>query len=382
MERLWTRNFIQITISMLFLFIGFYLLLPTLPKYIQKLGGSESEIGFVIGIFTISAVVVRPIIGVLLDRYGRRPFVIGGILFFAVTTYMYDWMTTIVLLVALRIVYGVSWAISTTSVGASVADIIPAKRRGEGMGWYGLAMTVGMAVGPIVGLWVIEQHSFHMLFVLSTILALAALALAFFTKIPSPLHDTAGKITILEKSALPWALVIFFLTFTYGGITSFLPLFTDSIGVNAGIFFLVYAITLTVTRPLAGKLADHKGEAFVVLPSIGIAMLGLVVLAVSHGALGVIVTAIIYGIGFGSAHPTLQAATIRLAPPARRGIATATFYTAFDLGIGIGSILLGWVSQAANYRVMYAVCAVSALIALGVFIYCKKFLQVEKNSWS
>lgn len=380
MERLWTRNFIQLTIAMLLLFVGFYLLIPTLPLFIKKLGGTEAEIGFVIGIFTLSAVVIRPIIGTLLDRYGRRPFVLAGIFFFAVVTYLYDWTAGIIALVLLRIIYGVFWAVSTTSMGATIADIIPASRRGEGMGWYGLSMTIGMAIGPMLGLWVVQQKSFHDLFLLSTVLAAGAFVLALLTRVPFQPQVHTGGFQILEKSSLPIAAVIFFLTITYGGITSFLPLFTESIGVNAGTFFLVYAITLTVIRPLSGRLSDRRGEAFVIIPGIVLAVLALFILAFSQSLTGVIATAILYGIGFGSAHPSLQAATIRLAAPERRGIATATFYTAFDLGIGLGSILLGWVSQLAGYQVLYVVCALSALSALVLFTMIAKRLSVTKKT--
>lgn len=365
---------------MLLLFTGFYLLIPTLPLFIKKIGGIGAEIGFVIGIFTLSAVVARPVVGALLDRYGRRPFIVGGLLLFAVTTYLYEWATGIAALILLRIVYGVFWAASTTSVGTAIADIIPASRRGEGMGWYGLSMTVGMAVGPIAGLWVAEQRSFHDLFLLSAGLAAAAWGLAVPAKIPRLSAETVSPIRLFEKSSLPMAGVIFFLTVTYGGITSFLPLFTDSIGINAGIFFLAYAITLTVIRPVAGRLSDRFGETFVIIPGILLAVAALVVLSLTGGLPGLLATAILYGIGFGSAHPTLQAATIRLAPPERRGIATASFYTAFDLGIGLGSIALGGVLQMAGYKILYLLCAASAATALAVFVLAgMPLLRFQKN---
>lgn len=138
MERLWTKSFIQMTFAMLFLFTGFYLLVPTLPLFIKEIGGNESQVGLMMGMFTIAAVVIRPIIGGMLDQYGRRSFIIFGLIFFGLTMYSYNLATTIVLLAVLRVIHGVTWAVSTTAVGTAITDIIPDSRRGEGMGWYGM----------------------------------------------------------------------------------------------------------------------------------------------------------------------------------------------------------------------------------------------------
>lgn len=368
MERLWTKSYIMLTVKALLLFSGFYLLMPTLPMFIKQLGGSESQVGFIIGVFTISAVIVRPIVGGLMDRYGRRIFIISGLIFFAITMYLYDWVTGIIFLIVLRILHGISWAISTTSIGTAVTDVIPPSRRGEGMGWYGLAMTLGMALGPILGLWIAKSFSFHYLFLVCTALALIAFILSFITKIPKVKYTEKKQISFFEKTVLPIAIVTFFLSFTFGGITTFLPLFAAKIQVNVGTFFLAYAITLIIIRPLTGRISDKYGEGIIIVPALFILAIALLVLILTKGTIGLVITAILYGIGFGSAQPALQVATIRLAPPEKRGVANATFFTAFDLGIGLGSIILGFVLQLMGYEMLFIVCALSALISLLIFI--------------
>ncbi|MED1797718.1 MFS transporter [Brevibacillus porteri] len=376
MDRLWTKNFIMLTITALLLFSGFYLLMPTLPMLIKQLGGSESQVGFIIGVFTISAVIFRPIVGGLMDRYGRRVFIISGLLFFAMTMYFYDWVTGVIFLVVLRILHGISWAIATTSIGTAVTDVIPQSRRGVGMGWYGLAMTLGMALGPILGLWVAKSFSFHYLFLLCTALALMAFIFALNTKIPVVKNTAKQPISFFEKTVLPIAIVTFFLSITFGGITTFLPLFAENIQVNAGTFFLVYAVTLTVIRPLAGKISDKYGEGVIIVPTLFILIVALLVLTMTKGLVGLVLTAILYGIGFGSAQPALQIATLRIAPPEKRGVANATFFTAFDLGIGLGAILLGLVSQLMGYQMLFIVCAGSGFVSVIIFIlFVKKDLE-------
>ncbi len=203
MERLWTKSFIQMTFAMLFLFTAFYLLVPTLPLFIKEIGGNESQVGLMMGMFTIAAVVIRPIIGGMLDQYGRRSFIIFGLIFFGLTMYSYHLATTIVLLAVLRVIHGVTWAVSTTAVGTAITDVIPDSRRGEGMGWYGMAMTIAMAIGPMIGLSVVQNYSFHGLFLLATLFIL--MAVPIIVNGESAIHTTKkkGKCNCLKNLFYP-----------------------------------------------------------------------------------------------------------------------------------------------------------------------------------
>src|SRR5690606_31451314 len=149
MERLWTKSFILMILGTLFLFIGFYMLYPTLPLFITEIGGNESQVGLAMGTFMLSAVFIRPFLGGLLHRFGRRPFIVWGLLFFALFMYLYEWAAGIVVLLGLRVLHGMSWRVTTTSMTTAITDMIPSTRRGEGLGWSGMAMTLAMAVGPM-----------------------------------------------------------------------------------------------------------------------------------------------------------------------------------------------------------------------------------------
>lgn len=378
MERLWTKSFIIMIVGMLFLFTAFYMLYPTLPLFIKHMGGNESQVGLAMGVFMLSAVILRPLVGGLLDRFGRRLFIVWGLILFALVMYMYEWIGGIVVLMALRILHGMSWGISTTSILTAVTDMIPPTRRGEGMGWSGMAMTLAMAVGPMFGIWVTQNLSYHALFLFAAGLSAAALLLMFGAKMPFKPQTGARRIEFFEKSILPITVSIFFLFIAYGCITTFIPLFADSIKVNSGMFFLVYAATLILIRPMAGKLSDRYGETFIIVPSLVITIVALIVLSFSTGLFGLIVSAVLYGIGFGSAQPALQAATIRLVRPDRAGVANASFSTATDLGIGLGAMIMGWVSQYTSYQVLFMVSSVSVMFSLLLFTFFVKRLVKNK----
>lgn len=380
-EPLWTRSFIILTLTLFFLSLGFYLLLPTLPIYILQEGVSESHLGIIIGSFTMAAVITRPFVGGLIDQFGRRIFIIVGLTLFALSMVLYNWVSGFILLILLRVFHGFSWAVSTTSIGTSITDIIPDSRRGEGMGWYGLSMTISMAVGPIIGIEMVKRYSFSNLFFLAAALTVIAFLFYLNTKVPFKGKKNIGKIEFFDKSVISISIAIFFLTFTYGGIITFFPLFAHSIQVNAGIFFLIYALVITVIRPVAGKLSDYFSEGVVIIPSLIITIFALLVLSISTDFSGVIVSAILYGVGFGSAQPTLQAATLRLVSSQKRGVANASFFTALDFGIGLGAIMLGPVSQYLGYSFLFIVCAISGGISLLIFIvFVKKSIALSENN--
>jgi MFS family permease len=378
-ERLWTKSFILMTVGMLFLCTGFYLLLPTLPLFIKQMGGDETQVGLAVGAFMLSAVIFRPSVGGLLDRFGRRPFIVWGLLLFTLVMYMYDWIGGIVVLIGLRILHGMSWAISTPAVFTAITDMIPATRRGEGIGWFSTAMTLAMAIGPMFGIWVIQNLSYHALFLFIVGLSAVALLLMFGVEIPFRPKSGARRMQFFERSVFPVTASVFFLTIAYGGITTFVPLFADSIKVNPGAFFLAYAATLALIRPITGKLSDHHGETFVIVPALVITISALIALSFSTGLFGVLVSAVLYGIGFGSAQPALQAATIRLARPDQKGVANASLLTATDLGIGLGAIMLGWVSQYTSYQVLFTASAVSVVFSLLLFTFFVKRLLKNKE---
>jgi MFS family permease len=378
-ERLWTKSFILMTVGLFFLFIAFYMLYTTMPLFIEQMGGNETQVGLAMGAFMLSAVIFRPIVGGLLDRFGRRPFILGGLLLFILVMYMYNWVGGIIILLMLRVLHGLSWGVSTTSIFTAVTDIIPSSRRGEGFGWFGTAMTLAMAMGPLFGIWIAQNLSFHALFLFGVALSFVALLLMFGTKIPFQSQPGPNKIQLFEKSVFPITVSIFFVFIAYGGITTFIPLFAYSINVNAGAFFLVYAATLFLIRPIAGKLSDRYGEMYVIVPALAITALALITLSFSTGLFSVLFSAVLYGIGFGSAQPALQAKTISLASPERRGVANASLGTATDLGIGLGAIILGLVLQYTSYQVLFIVSAVSVVFSLVMFIFFEKHLLKNKQ---
>ncbi len=380
-EKLFTKNFVLTSLSTVAIFISFYFLLITLPIYILKLGGSKSEIGLIIGVFTISAVLLRPFIGREIDRRGRKKVLIAGLLIFLLSMLLYNYTTSVISLLILRVFHGIGWGAATTAATTLIADIAPISRRGEAMGFFGMAANVAMAVGPALSVLLLYSSDFQTLFTVCAVIAVVSLLLIL------PVSETMvvrPKAPFFSKEAFSPSTIMFIVTLTYGSIVSFLPLFTQEQSINPGIFitkytvkygipyrdsdlaaaiFLtVFAITLIFVRALAGKISDTKGRKFVIVPGMIIITIGIWLLSIAN-SFGIFLTsALLYGLGFGLVHPALMALLVDLVSERERGAAMGTFTAAFDLGIGTGSILLGVVLQYFGFSIMFLLGGLIVLV--------------------
>jgi len=368
---LWTRNFLFICLVNLMTFTSFYFLLPTLPIFIaDNLKGDESAVGFNIGVLSLTAVLVRPLAGYLLDSAGRKKILIVALAAFALAMAAYNLVTSLALLFALRVLQGLAWGFATTGAGTIAADVVPPARRGEGMGYYGLSNTLAMALGPSLGIFVLYSAGYTPLFTACAVIAAGGLAALLGI---SYRESTSAKTKLswesfLEPKVFSLSLILFFIALVYGGVVSFITLYGQELGVkNAGTYFLVYALTLLVVRPYAGRQFDRSGPGLIMAAGFLAVSLAFVLLFLARGNLLFIMSAVSMGIGFGIVHPTILAMAINRVAPYRRGAANGTIFSAFDLGIGLGAILLGMLSKKVGLPYMYLSCCFIALIPLVMF---------------
>lgn len=376
-QPLWTKDFIMITLANFFIFLGFQMLLPVLPVYATKLGGTDASAGLVVGVFTLSAVLMRPIAGRLLDQHGRRGVYLSGLVLFLISVIAYHWVPTVLLLLILRFIHGFGWGAASTASGTIATDIIPKSRLGEGMGFFGLTNSLSMALAPALGLSIMKWSGFDAVFIISATAVVIAILLAFPIKYHTPVSEASPqRSNFFEKAALLPGVLILFVTMTYGSVVAFIALYADSRGVqNIGLFFTVYAIALMVSRPLFGRLADRKGYSAAIIPGMLGVLATMLILYFSASLSAFLAAAVIYGLGFGAVQPSLQAMAVRTVTPFRRGAANATFMVGFDLGIGLGSMIWGAVAELTGYQAIYLWAMVPAGIAILLYL---GFGRVEK----
>lgn len=373
-EKIFSKDFVIIWFANFFIFLGFQMTLPTIPIFVNELGGSEQLIGVIVGIFTFSALLFRPYAGHALESKGRGKIYIFGLALFVLSVGSFGLVTSMMMLIVLRIVQGVGWGFSTTASGTIATDLIPPKRRGEGMGYFGLSSNLALALGPALGLTLADHISFAQLFFICAVLGLTALVLALnisYKKVDeSPDKTKPARFDVVEKTAVNPSILLFFITLTFGGITSFLPLYAAEKGV-VGIqyYFVSYAIFLMISRLFAGKIYDKKGDMYVIPPGTVLIFIAMLLLSWLPSTTMMLVAGALYGLGFGSVQPALQAWAVDKAPQNRKGMANATFFSFFDLGVGVGAMLFGQLAFMFNYSVIYIVAACSVFIALLFYLF-------------
>lgn len=379
-ERIWTRDFVLIVFANFFIFLGFQMTLPTIPLFVEDLGGNDQLIGFVVGIFTFSALLLRPVAGHLLESKGRGFVYLTGLAVFVLSVGSYGFLTSIVLLFTIRVIQGAGWGLSTTASGTIATDLIPPARRGEGMGYFGLSGNVAMAMGPSLGLILTGFLSFQKFFLICAALGLIALLMSsriHFHKVEPKPKGTKAKLDFYEKSALKPAVLMFFITVTFGGIATFLPLFTAERQI-AGIqwYFFIYAVSLMLTRAFAGQLYDKRGHQAVFIPGAVLVLCAMLLLSWLPSTAVLLLAACLYGLGYGTVQPALQAWAIEKASINRKGMANATFFSFFDLGIGLGAMVFGQIGHNLGYSSIYKAAALSVFVSMLLYIF---FLFKDKN---
>lgn len=377
-NKILTRDFAFIFITNLILFFGFEMISTIAPMYVVEIGGDSAAAGTATMVFTLAALITRAFSGVALDRLGRRWVFVAGLAGMFIFTYLYGMVGTVIAVMAVRLMHGLAWGITSTSANTVASDTIPKERFGEGMGFYSLSNSFAMALGPAIGLMILDASSYKGLFTFST--GTILIALMFFlgmknVKTAAALkkeRSSAGvkeNRSLIEKSAAMPAITILMVCMTYGALVTFLALYGREMGYsNPGIFFIAYALSLLASRPAAGRLTDRRGFNVVVIPGLILMIAGLLVLGLGHGIGMFLLSAVLYGVGNGAAQAGLMTMAVLSAPPGRVGAANATFMMGFDAGIGAGSLVSGFIAGALGYGSMFAVSSLFVAAALVFYL--------------
>ena len=362
------------------LFSSFYFFMPVLPLFVAgPLGGDQTTIGLVTSLFTVTAVIFRPLGGFLMDRYGRRGVHLLALAAFAAVVSGYAFASSLAGLLVLRLLHGFPWGAANTAANTVAADLVPPERRGEGIGLFGMGQTLAMAVAPAVALAIAAGDRFRLLFACATGLAGVALGLGLLVRHP-PVVDPSARLRLssLLEGRVGWlAVALLFVTAGYGGVTTFVVVYAQELGIpNPGLFFTLLAAGMVAARLSAGRLLDRHGPAPVLGAGL-LLLLGCYALLFA-GRAGFYPAAVALGLGFGTVVPSLQAMAPGMVPSERRGAAFATLLSSFDVGIGGGVYLLGHLARGLGYGPMYAAAGL-LLVVPALVLYGKVVPSYRPN---
>jgi len=374
-DRLFTPRFFVMCGFSFTVFLSAFQLLPTAPFHIIDLGGSTFASGLFLGFLTFSSSFSAPLTGAFVDRAGQRRVLIVSSLALAIFSVAYAVITDYRIMLGLVLVHGVFWSGLLSASAAYMTALLPENRRAEGIGYWGLSTLSAIAVAPTVGFWIYHTGGWLWLCVGATALNLGMAAIAASLsehRIPeAPLH--ARKRGLIEFRVLLISITLALYSFGYGGITSFTAMYADVNAVTPkSLYLTALAIVMLVTRPALARLGDRIGYKRVFIPCLVLISLGLACLAAGGTRSWMLLSAVIFGIGFGSAYPSYIGYVMRGVTPDRRGAAFGAILAAFDSGIGTGSTTMGWVIQHYGFRAAFGVAAALSALALPYFIVVDK----------
>ncbi|MDL2314069.1 MFS transporter [Desulfovibrio sp. OttesenSCG-928-C14] len=346
-QKLFTKNFILLCLCGLCISSSFNMTMPVLPLFLaDTVTTSKTVIGALVSLYSLAALLIRPVSGWMVDSFQRRPvFFLCAIPFlFSASGYLF--IHSVILMGMLRLAHGFSYGALTTSTSTMAVDIIPPCKIGTGLGLYSLFMSLGMAVGPMSGMLLVEKLGFKAAFIFG--LGLAALALFFGSSVRTPRREIksgARKLSVdklILKSGIT-AMVSFMLTIIpYGLLLNFLSLYTREKGIeiNPGYFFLFLSFGLIFSRLFSGYLVDRGFLIPIIFFSKLLIAASFCLFILWTGYTPFLISAVLVGVGFGILGPSYQTLFIKLASPDERGTANSTYFICWDLAVGI-SVFLG-----------------------------------------
>ncbi len=363
-EELWTSSFISACIGNFLLFFAFYLLVPILPLYlIEEFHSSKLMVGVILSSYTLAALLIRPISGFILDMFYRKPIYLLAYLLFVVSFIGYPLANLLSTFLFIRILHGFTFGFVTTAGNSFIVDIMPASRRGEGLGYFGISNTLSMAFGPMTSLYMHDYYNFDIIFYTAIASGLLGLLFAIRIKSTNTVDRTVKQPMAFDRFFLfkgfKAGLCLLLMGIPYGMLVTYIAIFGKELGIQSGVgvFFSLMAFGLISSRVLAGKLVDKGKLTNVVATGTLICLLSMLLLS-GLGQLNseyyTLIVILFYsislflGIGYGLLFPAYNTLFVNLAPNNRRATASSTYMTSWDFGIGIGLISGGWLADSSG----------------------------------
>jgi MFS family permease len=379
-SRLFTPHFFVMCGFTFTVFLSAFQLLPTAPFRILDLGGSTFASGLFLGFLTYASAGSAPFTGAIADRIGRRRTLLVASAVILLCAIGYAVTTSVVVMLTLVLVHGVFWSGLLSASAAHLTSLVPDDRRAEGIGYWGLSSVAAIAVAPPIAFWIMDHGGWLWICISCGSLNLLMGAIAWTlheaphpasqdqARRQAPQHPAPGT-RLVEWRVLMLSVTLFLYSFGYGAITSFSAMYANAIGVSPkSLYLTLLAIVILLTRPLAGALADRRGHRPVLLPCLATIAVGLALLPLASSRVLLATSAVVFGIGFGTAYPVFVAYVMRDVNAARRGAAFGAILAAFDTGIGTGSTAVGWLIERFGFHAAFGVAAALSALSLPYFL--------------
>jgi MFS family permease len=377
MPEILTQPFILTCLAQFTFSVAFYVLLPTLPIYLSRLGSSETEIGLLVGAFAAGSLALRPLVGKALSRHSEKKVMTAGAFLFALTFAALLFVSPFWPFLGVRLFQGIAYALFNTAAFTLAVNISPETRRGQSLSYALVSPNVAMAMAPSLGMAVVNHFGFTPLFIACAGLSICVIFIAQGVRRPQPFEPVdplPEDSALLNRKALPPSCVVLFHNSCWGAVSAFLPLYAMGKGVsNPGVFFSAIALTMVLGRVFGGKLLDTYDKYKIIY----VILMGFICVMVMTGCsetlLMFVMSGLLWGTAAGFLMPTVMAIAIDRAGPAARGSAVATYTALSDCGIALGPVMAGVVIRFTGYTGMFVGMILMEMLNLTYFhIFVRK----------
>ena len=385
-EKLWSAALIYLIFIGTLNAISFGMVGPLIPGFAVSLGASLSFAGVAAGIFSFSALIGRPFASVIGDRFNKKYVLIMFLFLNGLITALYAFVPSIGWFLPARVLHGLFFAVTGTVNFALGAEFVPKSRMAEGIGFIGLTMVVGMAIGPNIGIIVLENFSYQSSFAVSG--AGIMLASLFLTRLK---YKSKSEIRVggagigslrfkdlIAVELLPNAGFVAMMSIGSGLASSYLVILGSERNIgNVGLYFIIHAIVVLITRPQIGRMTDRKGVAFAVLPGYILSALAMILIGLSDSLIPILIAAALFAVGAGGSFPAIQTDCVNRLAPSRRTLAMGMYLIGFDIGMTLGQVMGGVISDLFSFQTAF-VGAGTLMIAgcVGYYFYVRRRREI------
>ena len=392
-ERLWNANYCRVMGANFALFFAFYLLTPLLPLYlVERFDATKDVVGMVLSGYTLTALLARPFSGFLVDTFPRKKVLMVCYFLFFIFFGGYLGATSLLLFTIVRTLHGAPFGALTVANSTVAIDVLPSSRRNEGIGYYGLSNNLAMAIAPSIAIYLYRlTDNFELLFWLALIIAGLGMAVDAGIKMPKVASSQKqspdkGSILRLDRFFLlrGWllALNMVFFGFCFGVVSNYLAIYSKEVmGITGGTgtWFLLVSLGLVASR-LQGAKGLREGH-LVSNATIGtiISSFAYSIFVIFPNAFGYYGSAILLGLGNGHLWPAFQNMMISMAHHNERGTANSTLLISWDIGIGLGVLAGGLISEVVSYSAAFWTVATAQIVGMVLFLVSTRSFYVKQR---
>ena len=366
--KLWNKWYITILLLSMVNHVASQLITPIVSKYAMSIGATMATAGTIVGLMSLAAMFARPFAGLSSDRINKKLIIAVTGAVTGVCMYLYSASKSAEMMAAVRFVHGISFSFSTVALLAFNTMFIPKDKIGEGIGWSVVTTTLATAMGPNLGLWLVDHFGYKACFAAAAIGTI--IPNLCFLVVPNRqephVPGKSAKFNVNDFISLqifPFALLTGLFSCCNGIVNSFLALLGDEHGIEGvGVFFTAYSVILIVTRPITGKLYDQKGIKFIMYPSIALAALSMLLLGKATSTWIVLLAGVLKALGQGTGAPSIQAHCLKKLGRDKAGVVSSTCYMGNDIGNTVGPAIGGLIASRTGYGSMFIMIAVSVIV--------------------